>query len=1006
MSMSHDNTDVIQLLRAVVSELDSITSRIGQSNPADELQADTKAASSNDEVKQSLGELKRKLEACITTIVDPPPDISMEEASVVLAGKHLRMNADAYAAAGDEVGQWLQETFTTRKVKKSAASPSNQSGDDGKALIELAPERGSMNGHRTLITSSTRDNTPSTSMSAMPPDMRFETPPPSNEASVRKNSGFGETVDSRRISLATGAGEGDSEEDSRSPLGSTPTADPNRSPNTNLSSSQIAAKYNRSTLGNRNRSTRNLGLHRLLTRFDLPWLDVDSPDFDIFSAIESYGDDNIFVLVCANVLFRYSFVEALDLDVEQLMLFLSAVQSNYRHENPYHNHIHGADVLQTTHVYLCVGDVKENFDDAELLSVLFSALVHDVGHLGVSNNYLIKTNHPLASLYNDNSPLESMHASLAFAILQQHNFFESSSVWDEKAMADFRSRVVDIVVGTDMKFHNTMINTVADILADGQIDDDEVTYLFKSIVHAADLSNPMKPAPIYRNWLNRVMAEFWQQGDLERKRGMPISVMCDRNNCTIPKAQVGFITFIVKPFIQELATLLPDVWVNRLQSNLELMSSWGDQYDITEIEHFASVEWKDTWETNRLRQEVASTARQPKMTRLQRVEHVFIQRLHKLLLNESQRLLNNDSPVSLMDVGDASMHFALNIWTMVAETEFEEPQLGLADAFPDLFMGRKHSSSSAASTRSGQSGQQSPTEKSFFGHKVRFTRQKLTRTASKDVMETSFNPLIGTAIGTQNKDMQLKIALSVTDRLLAQFGSSPSNSMNSSTGRNSPIPATEPNPIQAAVVDVFRLWNIVKQSAVGRTRHSIVPLLGSQVSSHPNSPTNQRRAIDSDLPPVRSSSVPLGSDSTHPRQESSAEWSEKGERRAQTVQDFRPPDQRPAGDDRSSSSTDDDVVGRVLPNVVVKKRPPKSNKRLSSLDTVKVTGYEPHHQQQHAIVSDHPKQLPSVQSRPVTKILGRTPSPGPEERPIPSSHFAPYSLNRVRNFPAPSNRRF
>ncbi len=61
------------------------------------------------------------------------------------------------------------------------------------------------------------------------------------------------------------------------------------------------------------------------------------------------------------------------------------------------------------------------------------------------------------------------------------------------------------------------------------------------MVHCADLSNPTKPLDLYRNWTNRVMEEFFVQGDLERERGLDISPMCDRHTATVEKSQVSLL---------------------------------------------------------------------------------------------------------------------------------------------------------------------------------------------------------------------------------------------------------------------------------------------------------------------------------------------------------------------------------------------------------------------------------------------------------------------------------
>lgn len=60
----------------------------------------------------------------------------------------------------------------------------------------------------------------------------------------------------------------------------------------------------------------------------------------------------------------------------------------------------------------------------------------------------------------------------------------------------------------------------------------------QNMVHCADLSNPTKPLELYRKWTDRIMVEFFTQGDRERDKGMEISPMCDKHNASIEKSQV------------------------------------------------------------------------------------------------------------------------------------------------------------------------------------------------------------------------------------------------------------------------------------------------------------------------------------------------------------------------------------------------------------------------------------------------------------------------------------
>lgn len=62
--------------------------------------------------------------------------------------------------------------------------------------------------------------------------------------------------------------------------------------------------------------------------------------------------------------------------------------------------------------------------------------------------------------------------------------------------------------------------------------------VLRNMVHCADLSNPTKTLPLYRQWTERIMEEFFRQGDKERERGMEISAMCDKHTASVEKSQV------------------------------------------------------------------------------------------------------------------------------------------------------------------------------------------------------------------------------------------------------------------------------------------------------------------------------------------------------------------------------------------------------------------------------------------------------------------------------------
>ena len=73
--------------------------------------------------------------------------------------------------------------------------------------------------------------------------------------------------------------------------------------------------------------------------------------------------------------------------------------------------------------------------------------------------------------------------------------------------------------------------------------------VLQNMVHCADLAGPTKPIGIYRRWCDKIMEEFFRQGDKEKKQGMDVSPMCDRNTATVEKSQVHLKRFARKKII-------------------------------------------------------------------------------------------------------------------------------------------------------------------------------------------------------------------------------------------------------------------------------------------------------------------------------------------------------------------------------------------------------------------------------------------------------------------------
>ncbi|KAM9688456.1 3',5'-cyclic-AMP phosphodiesterase 4C [Trichechus inunguis] len=269
---------------------------------------------------------------------------------------------------------------------------------------------------------------------------------------------------------------------------------------------------------------------------------------------------------------------------DTLVTYLLTLEGHYHADVAYHNSLHAADVAQSTHVLLTTPALEAVFTDLEVLAAIFASAIHDVDHPGVSNQFLINTNSELALMYNDVSVLENHHLAVGFKLLQAENcdIFQNLSA---KQRLSLRRMVIDMVLATDMSKHmnlladlKTMVETkkvarLGVLLLDNYSDRIQV---LQNLVHCADLSNPTKPLPLYRQWTDRIMAEFFQQGDQERETGLDISPMCDKHTASVEKSQVGFIDYIAHPLWETWADLVhPDAQdlLDTLEDNREWYQS-------------------------------------------------------------------------------------------------------------------------------------------------------------------------------------------------------------------------------------------------------------------------------------------------------------------------------------------------------------------------------------------------------------------------------------------------
>lgn len=272
------------------------------------------------------------------------------------------------------------------------------------------------------------------------------------------------------------------------------------------------------------------------------------------------------------ILKDFDLMNQFGIEVEKLRNFIEAVDNHYSsYDNPFHNFHHGFSVMHSLYLLLAGTQAHSIFNAHHTLALLIAALCHDIEHTGRTNAFEINRESNLSLIYNDRAPLENHHAAMTFKILQQDrcNIFENIPNDTKKGM---RKVIIHSILGTDMSRHFIMITHITTRLQYiheqpvGSLEKD-VEDISEFLLHCCDLAHPTKNIKVYKQWSERVCAEYSRQYKEELSLGLtPTAFMKDLD---VPKVyyknELSFLSVVAKPLWKCL-----ELWLNSsIQESLE-----------------------------------------------------------------------------------------------------------------------------------------------------------------------------------------------------------------------------------------------------------------------------------------------------------------------------------------------------------------------------------------------------------------------------------------------------
>ena len=294
--------------------------------------------------------------------------------------------------------------------------------------------------------------------------------------------------------------------------------------------------------------------------------------------------------------FDASAIEVEDTVKAQLKDFVAVIASTYN-DNMFHNFEHAChvtmsvdklmkrvvapDVDLTTHDDLYQYTHGINSDPLTLFAIVFSALIHDVDHRGVSNNQLGKEEKQMAALYKNKSIAEQNSLDIAWDLLMSPDFTQlrQAIFVDEADLMRFRQTIVNIVLATDIfdrELNDLRKGRWEKAFGSNAEGDSSLraTVVIEHIIQASDVSHTMQHWHIYRKWNERLFMEMYAAHQAGRMAGNPADFWY--------KGEMGFFDNYVIPLAKKLKEcgvfgVSSDEYLNYALSNRKEWEERGEQ---------------------------------------------------------------------------------------------------------------------------------------------------------------------------------------------------------------------------------------------------------------------------------------------------------------------------------------------------------------------------------------------------------------------------------------------
>ena len=268
---------------------------------------------------------------------------------------------------------------------------------------------------------------------------------------------------------------------------------------------------------------------------------------------------------------------------EKLEKCVEAVEKGYI-DTPYHNFSHATHVFMNS--FLLLNSARINFTEVERAAMLYSAIIHDYGHEGVTNMQLVKEDHRLSGKYEKISPAEnfSIDAGLELLDKEELNFFGDFSVGE---MVRFKDLVKQIVLATDIGNRDRVQKIYSDVKAavEGKEEVDQLKVDDKKeenrvlmlclIMKTSDVGSTFQHPKTSKHWIRN----FYRENQAANNTGRGPAIVAD----SFLEDQQKFFKLYMMHLLSVVTSsgLFEKSLTDTMKGNLDkLMEEWDEESEI------------------------------------------------------------------------------------------------------------------------------------------------------------------------------------------------------------------------------------------------------------------------------------------------------------------------------------------------------------------------------------------------------------------------------------------